>query len=238
MSATTTPGDSPQFATAQEYWGGYRPAAGKDTDGVPPAERMHWTQYPGHGPDAEFLGAPATALEIGSATCVAGVALARTTGAEVTCVDSSPAQVARARSWWTGEPGVTVIEADVAEFLTGTERRWDCVFSNWGAGFFTDPEILLPLVHSRLNPGGLFAFSAVEPLAPCYGLQIIYGNGYRGRKLAVVRWMLSVQQWTEALTRFGFDEVDVHILPAPTDGHVGTLLGRARANRRPIMETP
>lgn len=227
-----------QYESAEEYWGSYWPSAGENTGGVPPVERMHWTQYPGHGPGTEFLGRPATALEIGSATCVAGVALARATGAQVTCVDSSPAQVARARRWWEGEPGVTLAEADVIDFLASTDTRWDCVFSNWGAALFTDPEILLPLIRPRLNSGGLFAFSAVEPLAPCFGPQIIYGNGYRGLRLPIVRWMLSVKQWTEALPRHGFDNVDVYILPAPKEGHVGTLLGRAYTNHRPTLESP
>jgi len=199
---------------------------------------MNWTQYPGHGPDFEFLGQPKTALEIGSATCVAGVALARATAAQVTCVDSSAVQAARARRWWAGEPGVTVVEADVVNFLASTDLHWDCVFSNWGAALFLDPEILLPLVYPRLSPGGLFAFSAVEPLAPCFGPQIVYGNGYRGRRLAIVRWMLSVQQWTEALVRHGFDDVDVQVLPAREHGHVGTLMGRARSGHRPTLEKP
>ncbi|HTJ68166.1 MAG TPA: class I SAM-dependent methyltransferase [Actinospica sp.] len=238
MSKPTTSNSQAQFESAEEYWGSYWPSAGEDTGGIPPVDRMHWTQYPGHGPGAELLGQPRTALEIGSATCVAGVALARATGAEVTCVDSSPFQVSRAENWWADEPGVTVLEADVVSFLAETDSRWDCVFSNWGAALFVDPEVLVPLVHARLNPGGLFAFSAVEPLAPCFGPQIKYGNGYRGLRLPIVRWMLSVQQWTEVLARHDFDELDVHILPAPTEGHVGTLLGRARTPQQPTVELP
>ncbi len=236
MSESATSNDHTQFESIEEYWGSYWPAAGEDTDGVPPVERMHWTQYPGHGPSFEFLGQPKTALEIGSATCVAGVALARATGAEVTCVDSSPVQVARARRWWADEPNITVLEADVVAFLASTDLHWDCVFSNWGAALFIDPEILLPLVRPRLSPGGQFAFSAVEPLAPCFGPQIVYGNGYRGRRLAIVRWMLNVQQWSEMLARHGFDDVDVQILPSKEEGHVGTLLGRARANHQATVE--
>jgi predicted TPR repeat methyltransferase len=238
VSGPTTSNACQQFSSAEEYWGSYWPAAGEDTGGVPPVDRMNWTQYPGHGPGAEFLGRPKTALEIGAATCVAGVTLARATGAEVTCVDSSLVQVARARDWWAGEPRITVVEADVLAYLADTDQRWDCVFSNWGAAFFIDPELLLPLVRPRLNPGGLFAFSAVEALAPCFGPQILYGNGYRGKRLAIVRWMLSVQQWTETLTRHGFDHADVRILPAREEGHVGTLLGRARTDPRLTVERP
>ncbi|MFE9421810.1 methyltransferase domain-containing protein [Kitasatospora sp. NPDC006697] len=210
-------------ATPQDYWSTFRPTSDR-----PSAHRMNWTQYPDHGPSAEFLGHPATALEIGSATCVAGVALART-GVAVTCVDFSSHQMARARDWWAEEPHLTLLEADVIDFLSAAHTRWDCVFSNWGAAFFIDPDILLPLVRTHLTPGGLFAFSAVEPLAPCYGPQILYGNGYRGPRLAVVRWMLSDAQWSESLHRHGFHTIEVQTLPGPEPDLVGTVLGRARA---------
>ena len=64
-------------------------------------------------------------------------------------------------------------------FLAKARREWDAVFSNWGAAFFIDPEILLPLILPRLAPGGVLAFSSVEPLDPCYGPQVVYANGYR-----------------------------------------------------------
>ena len=219
--------DDPMYSTPEQYWGSYRPKAGEDRDnGVPSAERMHWTQYPGHGPGAEFVGTPATALEIGSATCVAGVALART-GVAVTCVDYSPVQMERARRWWGEEPNLELVEADVLAYLGSTDQRWDVIFSDWGAAFFIDPEILLPLVLPRLTPGGMFAWSSVEPLAPGYGPQVLYGNGYRGLRLPIVRWMPSNSQWTEALTRHGFVDVDVTTLPAPHEDWVGTTMGRA-----------
>ncbi|WP_042415204.1 class I SAM-dependent methyltransferase [Streptacidiphilus anmyonensis] len=220
--------EQPHHGSPEDYWDTFWPAAGEDTGGVPDVSRMRWTQYPFHGPGAEFLGEPKTALEIGSASCVAGVALART-GVDVTCVDFSPHQMERARGWWSDEPNVTLVEADVLHYLARTDQRWDCVFSNWGAAFFIDPEILLPLVLPRLNPGGLFAFSHVEPLAPCFGPQIKYGNGYRGEKLAIVRWMPSNEQWTELLDRHGFANVEVTTLPGKEAGWVGTTLGRAYA---------
>jgi SAM-dependent methyltransferase len=218
--------EQPRHESAADFWGTYWPRAGEDTGGVPDVSRIHWTQYPHHGPGVELLGAPKSALEIGAATCVAGVALART-GVEVTCVDFSPYQMERARGWWAGEPNVQLVEADVLNYLAQTDRQWDCVFSNWGAAWFIDPEILLPLVLPRLEPGGVFAFSCVDPLPPCFGPQILYGNGYRGEALAVVRWMLSNEQWTEALERHGFVDVEVTTLSGPEPGWVGTTMGRA-----------
>ena len=60
-----------QYGSPEEYWGGFWPDAGQNTGGAPPVDRVNWTQYPGHGPGAEFLGTPRTALELGSATCTA-----------------------------------------------------------------------------------------------------------------------------------------------------------------------
>ena len=211
-----------QFATIEGYWADYAPG-----DSVPVADRVHWTQYPGHGPGAEFVGSPRTALELGAATCAAGVALARTTGAEVTCIDFSPEQVARSRKWWSSEPGVTIVEADVLDYLAETDRRWELIFSDWGAVFFIDPQLLLPLIIRRLAPGGLLAFSCVEALHPCYGPQVLYGNGYRGKALPIVRWMYTPEQWARMLEHHGYVGIDVTILPAGQAGHVGTLMGRA-----------
>ena len=168
-----------QYGSTEEYWGGFWPDAGRSTGGAPPVDRVNWTQYPGHGPGAEFLGAPSTALELGSAN------------------------------------------------LAESRQQWDAVFSDWGASFFIDPEILLPLILPRLNPGGVLAFSCVEALHPGYGPQVLYGNGYRGRRLAVVRWMFPPAQWIDALERHGYVNIDVRILPAVNDDHVGTLMGRA-----------
>ncbi|WP_329576276.1 class I SAM-dependent methyltransferase [Kitasatospora sp. NBC_01250] len=222
-SSTVTAGP-PGHRTRAEYWDTFWPGAGDG--GAPAADRVHWTQYPFHGPGAEFLGAPRTALELGSATCVASVALART-GVRVTAVDFSAVQMERARQWWAEEPNLTLVEDDVPDYLARTEERFDAVLSNWGAAWFIDPEVLLPLVRPRLNPGGVFAFSCVEPLAPCFGPQILYGNGYRGHRLAVVRWMLSCEDWRRVLVRHGFTNVEVEVLPGPEDDFVGTVLGRA-----------
>ncbi|MFI9273175.1 class I SAM-dependent methyltransferase [Kitasatospora sp. NPDC052896] len=90
---------------------------------------MHWTQYPHHGPGAEYLGAPKTALELGGATCGASVALTRT-GVQVTAVDFSAVQMERAPQWWAGEPNLTLVEADLTDYLAHTEERFDAVFSN------------------------------------------------------------------------------------------------------------
>jgi len=115
----------------------------------------------------------------------------------------------------------------VLEFLAGTKDTWDTIVSNWGAGMFCDPILLLPHLVPRLASGGVYVFSHVEPLAPGYGPQVLYGNGYRGRRVPVVRWLYSPEQWERMLLRAGFSKVEVEVLPGPTPDHVGTVIGRA-----------
>ncbi|MCC9309966.1 hypothetical protein LN042_23310 [Kitasatospora sp. RB6PN24] len=90
---------------------------------------------------------------------------------------------------------------------------------------------VMPGLYPRkitLGPADL-AFSCVEPPAPCYGPQIMYGNGYRGPRLAIVRWMLTCEDWARTLERHGFTGVNVQMLPGPEPDFVGTIMGRATA---------
>lgn len=43
--------------------------------------------------------------------------------------------------------------------LAATVIRFDVVYSVFGPVWFTDPATLLPLIHARLDPGGVLAFS-------------------------------------------------------------------------------
>lgn len=208
-----------------EYWDTYKPREG---DGEPPAaDSFEWTQYPGHGPAAEFLGEPRTVLELGSAEGKEAVFLARE-GVEVTAVDFSAAQVERARTWWKGVDRLRFVRAEACEYLAATEATYDAVFSIWGAVWFTDPDDLVPLVARRLNPGGVFAFSQAEPIEDHYGPQAMYGNGLSGRKLTVLRWNHAPETWADLLKRNGFTDIDARVLEAPDPADVGTLMVRAR----------
>lgn len=42
----------------------------------------------------------------------------------------------------------------MVEFLRASEQRWDTIYSVWGAAWFSNPNVLLPLVRGRLEPGG------------------------------------------------------------------------------------
>ncbi|MEU0397517.1 class I SAM-dependent methyltransferase [Streptomyces sp. NPDC006208] len=45
----------------------------------------------------------------------------------VSGVDLSPVQVARARRWWGGVPGLSFIHADVCDCLTSSTERFDAI---------------------------------------------------------------------------------------------------------------
>ncbi|MFC1407001.1 MULTISPECIES: trans-aconitate 2-methyltransferase [Streptacidiphilus] len=212
--------------TLEQYWDTYKPSRGDDVP-APSANVFEWTQH-SHGPGAEWLGNPATALELGAAECKEAVHLARR-GVQVTALDFSTVQINRARTWWEGTPGLHIVHAEACHYLDTTQQRFDAIYSVWGAAWFTDPDLLFPLVRSRLNSGGVFAFAHAEPLEGLYGPEGMYGNGFNGPKLTVLRWSHSPEQWTDLLKRHDFADIDAGILPAPDPDHVGTLMVRAYA---------
>lgn len=110
-----------------------------------------WCQYDGHGPGDELLGDSLTTLDLGPGRGNAVAALA-TKGVVATGVDLSPVQVDAARSRWAHLPNAHFEQADVLDFLTTTDQRWDAIYSIWGAAWFTDPTALLPAVLQRLTP--------------------------------------------------------------------------------------
>ncbi|GGO48715.1 hypothetical protein GCM10012287_24350 [Streptomyces daqingensis] len=211
-----------------EYWNTYKPHKGEGEPPPPAVDSFEWTQYPGHGPGADFLREPRTALELGSAEGKEAYFLA-CRGVEVTAVDFSPAQVARARLWWEGTPGLSFVNAEACEYLASTATTYDAVYSRWGAAWFTDPAVLVPLVARRLAPRGLLALSQAEPIDGFYGPQAMYGNGLSGRRLPVLRWSYSPDMWTELLAKSGYTDIDAYVLPAPEPDNVGTLMVRAHA---------
>ncbi|TMU94743.1 class I SAM-dependent methyltransferase [Streptomyces sp. DASNCL29] len=217
-----------ESTTLPEYWDTYKPYREEGEQPAPDVETFAWTQYDGHGPGEEFLGSPRTALELGCAEGKEAVYLART-GVAVTALDFSAAQVARARRWWDGAPGLTFVQAEACDYLATTETTYDAVFSIWGALWFTDPDDLIPLIAKRLSPGGTLAFSQAEPLEGYYGPQPMYGNGLAGRKLTLLRWSYPPQWWADLLKRTGFVDIDARVLPAPRPTDVGTLMVRASA---------
>jgi SAM-dependent methyltransferase len=209
--------------SAAEYWDCYLPHCGEGGQPAPQPE-FEWTQYSGHGPGAELLGRPGRALDLGPAQGKEAVFLARQ-GTQVTGVDLSPVQVERARSWWSTEPNVTFVQADACDFLSRDDGAFDAVYSVWGALWFTDPDRLLPLVASRLTPGGVLAFSQAEPVAGAYGPQAMRGKHLEGNEvLTVWRWQYPPYTWADLLKRHGFTLAEAYVLAAPEAGKLGTLM--------------
>jgi SAM-dependent methyltransferase len=210
--------------TTAEYWDRYRPHCER-----PVAARFDWTGIPGCGPGAEVLGAPRVVLDLGPAEGENAAFLAQA-GAEVTGVDLSPVQIARAREFWGGVRGLAFVQAEVCAYLDEEPRLFDTIYSTWGAVWFTDPAELLPRVAKRLMPGGTFAFSHREPIPGSYGARPMSGKWLEGREteLTVLRWEYPPERWADLLKRHGFGEVRAEVIPSPEADAPGTLLVTAQ----------
>ena len=178
---------------------------------------LNWTQYPDHGPDEAVLGPVAgkRVIELGSG---AGANLAHlaTLGAHCVGVDIAPARAVTAARAWGHLPNLEFITDDAGSHLAAFPGRYDVAYSIFGAVWFTDPELLLPLIHRALTPGGVLAFSH-SPVS---------GN-------APHQWItqhhLSVDRWEALLTAAGFGQIQSQLIPAPSAGKAGTHLIRATA---------
>ncbi|MDH3038545.1 class I SAM-dependent methyltransferase [Streptomyces sp. TRM75561] len=217
------------------FWDRYKP----DRDGpAPPPEvtAFEWTQCEGHGPGAELLGRPRTALELGAAECREASWLARR-GVRVTALDLSPVQVERARRWWKDVPALTIEEGEACSFLRGDDQTYDAVYSIWGAVWFTAPDELFPLVAKRLSPGGVFTFSHGETPQHLTGRQPMYGKGPEGREMTVDRWCHPPETWADIAHKHGFVDVEARCLPAPTGQALGTIIVEARLPEQAVDAT-
>ncbi|MFH9859970.1 class I SAM-dependent methyltransferase [Streptomyces sp. NPDC017202] len=204
-----------------ELWDAYAESAFKD-DAEPV---FGWTQYAGHGPGPELLGAPRSVLEIG---CGTGRALAHLALRGITAhgVDLSPAMVKKSTERWAGT-GAVFACGEVLEWLAVPGRTYDAVCSVFGAAWFTDPGRLFPLVRARLNPGGVFVFSQPPAIPGAYGPQGMYKGGFAGRAMFTYRYSYRPAVWERLLTRDGFASAEARVLDAPVPGHIGTLIVRA-----------
>ena len=91
------------------------------------------------------------------------------------------------------------------------------VYSIFGAVWFTDPNVLLPLVRNQMRSGGVFVFS--HPPASEAG--VVAGR-------AVSKWNYPADQWVQMLAAVGFSATADVVAP-PDDQQVGTLVVRATA---------
>lgn len=179
---------------------------------------LNWTQYPDHGPDESVLGdvRGKRVLELGSGS---GCNLAHlaTLGAHCVGVDIAPTRTSAADRKWGHLRAIEFVTADVVDYLTGDTAAFDVVYSIFGAVWFTDPDLLLPLVCNRMTPGGVFAFSH---------LPATDDEPKSGRLITKVN--LSAGRWTEKLAEAGFGSMTADVVPAPMPDKPGTLLVTAR----------
>ncbi|MFJ4617611.1 class I SAM-dependent methyltransferase [Streptomyces sp. NPDC088812] len=192
---------------------------------------FNWTQYADHGPGHEVLALKSgdTVLDLG---CGSGGNLAHlaTLGTKAVGVDLSPAQLAKARERWPDADGTELHQGDAVAYLAETFTLFDAVFSVFGAAWFTDPALLLPLVRTSLKPGGVFALSQRPPVEGCYGCQASYiPRGAEKDPAVVKRWDYEPEVWCSLLEAHGFAESTATVLPAPSHDRrtMGTLLVRA-----------
>ncbi|MFG1949304.1 class I SAM-dependent methyltransferase [Nonomuraea sp. NPDC048826] len=220
--------DRPAVTDRVAYWDRYATGIRK-TDAPQTALKnaFGWTQYEGHGPGDELLGDPATALELGSSRGHAVAALA-TKGIDATGVDLSPVQIEGARQQWGHLPNAHFVHADAIAFLTSSERRWEAIYSIFGALWFTDPDQWMPLVRARLAPGGKLVFSCAPVVPGTAGVQGMYGAGFTGAQVWIYRWTYEPDVWARMLTGTGFREVRAWVEDAPRPENVGTLIVEAR----------
>ena len=187
---------------------------------------FNWTQYADHGPGAEVLaitpGANVLDLGCGKGGNIAHVAAL---GARAVGVDVSRAQLRAAEERWAGS-GVALHHADAVRFLTDSSEQFDAIYSVFGAVWFTDPGDLLPVIHRRLRPGGVLAFSQRPAIEGCYGCQASYINRSEDEDpLVVKRWDYEPERWLAILHDHGFTTDTARVLAAPPGPRkVGTLV--------------
>ncbi|NRQ37091.1 class I SAM-dependent methyltransferase [Nonomuraea sp. NN258] len=209
------------------YWDRYAIRKPSPPPGKALKDGLLWTPYEDHGPGEELLGNPASVLELGCSHGNAAAALA-VKGIDVTGVDLSPVMIASARARWGHLPHTVFIEADALGYLARARRRWEAIYSIWGALWFLDPEQWMPLVRTCLAPDGRLVFSCAAPVPGCYGVQGMYGAGFTGPQTYVRRWAYEPEIWAKMLTEHGFCNVDAWVEPAPEPDHLGTLIIRAQ----------
>jgi len=121
---------------------------------------LEWTRQPGTGPPPGILGnlAGRTVVELGCGSGHNLAVLAARHGANATGVDRDPAKAARVRELYGHVPGLRVICADAAGYLTAQPPATvDACLSVFGALSFSPPGPILEAAARALRPGGLLA---------------------------------------------------------------------------------
>lgn len=204
----------------------------------PVPDRLGWTPWDGVGPGLEALGdvTGRRVLDIGSGAGHHAVHLARAHGARVTGIELAPTQHKRAVSAHANVDGVEFIQADVTEYLSGTEP-FDAAYAI-GTLAFIDPHRSLPALRDGLCPGAPLILSLLHTdlhgrgpsteVAPREQMILLRDDP----PLRTQMWVLAPQLWEDLLTEYGFRVETIDLLPHPDESAM-VVQQLIRARRMP-----
>ncbi|MFD9904041.1 hypothetical protein [Streptomyces sp. NPDC059063] len=117
---------------------------------------------------------------------------------------------------------------DAAEVLLELPEL-DVCFSIYGALWHADPTQLLPVIHHRLRPGGMLAFSVNGPRdGELPGRRIDNLTLDSGARLPVVHYSYGADAWRRLLDEHGFTATRVLPVEGPATSPYRTLVLQAR----------
>ncbi|WP_424216329.1 class I SAM-dependent methyltransferase (plasmid) [Streptomyces sp. BI20] len=221
----TEQGISVRQSEVWDSWAKGRPGrARKNAKGA--ASWFNWTIYPDTGPGVEVLGELDDTRRVLDLGCGAGANLAHVTGLapESQGVDSSSVQVRKAEERY---PEITVWCDDAVRFLETSPAPFHMIYSVYAAGWYINPDDLLPAVLERLAPGGRYAFSQNPPVLPeCVGPQgsVFAPAQEGGAPMYLPRWDYPPDEWERRLKTAGFVNVTHQHIPSPCGKKLGTML--------------
>lgn len=157
---------------------------------------FNWTAHADHGPSENVL-APVAGARILELGCGKGgnIAHLATLGVRALGVDPSPLQIEDARERWGHLPTLTLRHGDAIEYLASSPQWFDAIYSVFGALWFVDPDLWLPVVWQRLAPGGRLAFSHRPPFHGCYGCQAAFIRHGDQEPFVIRRWDYTPVMW-------------------------------------------
>ena len=149
-------------------------------------------------------------------------------------VDLSAQQLGKGRERWPGVDGMELHQADARTYLADNCTVFDAVYSVFGASWFSDPVLLLPVVRAGLKPGGVFAFSQRPPVEGCYGCQASYiPRGPDEDPAVVKRWDYEPDAWALLLEEHGYPNVSASVIAPPVGESAHGHATRACRPREP-----
>ncbi|MFE5604187.1 NUDIX domain-containing protein [Streptomyces coelicoflavus] len=164
------------------------------------------------------------------------VHLAQVHGARVTGIELSPTQHERAVAAHADVDGVEFVQADVTDYLAGSEP-FDAAYAI-GTLAFIDPHCSLPALHAGLRPGAPLILSLLHTdlhgrgpsteVAPREQMILLRDDP----PLPTQMWVLAPQLWEDLLIEYGFRVETINLLPHP-DESATVVRQLIRARRLP-----